>query len=89
MIERPYHAEDVLQYVFRLIDTYDYSPEAPTRFDDAFGHNLPVELRAGPIERWDSPASDALRSTTGILGRQWRIRPYGDDVERLVARGTQ
>lgn len=70
--------------VFRLVGSYEYAPDAPRRFDDRFGHILPVELAGGPISRYDPTVSDALRSTLRNPGRLWSIAPYGGDVERLV-----
>lgn len=70
--------------VFRLVGSYEYSPDEPRRFDDRFGHILPVELVSGPIDRSDTLVSDALRSTLRSPGRLWSLRPYGGDVERLA-----
>lgn len=73
--------------VFRLVGSYEFSPDAPRRFDDRFGHILPVELVAGPISRYDRTVSEALQSSMRNPGRLWNIAPYGGDVERL-AEGT-
>ncbi|MGK2849819.1 MAG: hypothetical protein ACSLFN_02760 [Candidatus Limnocylindrales bacterium] len=71
--------------VFRLVGSYGFAPDAPRRFDDRFGHILPVELVAGPISRYDRTVSDALQSSMRNPGRLWSIVPYGGDVERLVS----
>ena len=70
--------------VFRLVGSYEYAPDAPRRFDDRFGHILPVELIAGPISRYDPTVADALQSSMRNPGRLWNIGPYGGDMERLV-----
>lgn len=70
--------------VFRLIGSYEYAPDAPRRFDDRFGHLLPVALLAGDIDRQAVVVSDALRMTLRNPSRLWSISPYGGDVERLV-----
>jgi hypothetical protein len=70
--------------VFRLIGSYTYSPDAPRRFEDRFGHVLPVELLAADIDRRAEVVSDALRMTMRTPSRLWSITPYGGDVELLV-----
>ncbi len=70
--------------VFRLIASYRYSPDVPRRFDERFGHILPVELLVGDIDRHAPEVSDALRMTLRNPGRLWSINPYGGDVEALV-----
>ena len=73
--------------VFQLIGRYEYAPDAPRRFDDRFGHILPVSLLAGDIDRQAALVSDALRMTLRNPSRLWSISPYGGDVERLVDGG--
>jgi hypothetical protein len=70
--------------IFQLIGSYEYAPDAPRRFDDRFGHILPVTLLVGDIDRHSSEVSDAIRSTLRNPSRLWGIGPYGGDVERLV-----
>jgi hypothetical protein len=70
--------------IFRLIGSYEFAPDAPRRFDDRFGHILPVALLAGDIDRQSAEVSDALRMTLRNPSRLWGISPYGGDVERLV-----
>lgn len=70
--------------IFRLIGSYEYAPDAPRRFDDRFGHILPVTLLVGDIDRQAVQVSDALRITLRNPSRLWSISPYGGDVERLV-----
>jgi hypothetical protein len=70
--------------VFRFIGSYEYSPDAPRRFDDPFGHILPVVLLVGDIDRHAAEVSDALRVTLRNPSRLWGISPYGGDVERLA-----
>ena len=70
--------------IFRLIGSYEYAPDAPRRFDDRFGHILPVALLVGDIDRQSAQVSDALRMTLRNPSRLWGISPYGGDVERLV-----
>jgi hypothetical protein len=70
--------------IFRLIGSYEYEPDAPRRFDDRFGHILPVLPLVGDIDRHAAEVSDALRMTLRNPSRLWSITPYGGDVERLV-----
>lgn len=70
--------------IFRLIGSYEFAPDAPRRFDDRFGHVLPVVLLIGDIDRRSAEVSDALRMTLRNPSRLWGISPYGGDVERLV-----
>jgi hypothetical protein len=70
--------------IFRLIGSYEFAPDAPRRFDDRFGHILPVALLVGDIDRHSAEVSDALRITLRNPSRLWGIGPYGGDVERLV-----
>jgi hypothetical protein len=75
--------------IFGLTGPYEYAPDTPRRFGDAFGHILPVELLAGPFDRRGRSVTDALRYTLGNPSRLWSIRPYGGDVERLATMGPQ
>lgn len=70
--------------IFRLIGSYEFAPDAPRRFDDRFGHILPVVLLVGDIDRQAAEVSGALRMTLRNPSRLWGISPYGGDVERLV-----
>jgi hypothetical protein len=70
--------------VFKLVGPYRYEPDAPRRFDERFGHILPVELLASDIDRHGIEVSDSLRATTRNPSRFWNIAAYGGDVERLV-----
>lgn len=70
--------------VFELVGSYQYSPDAPRRFEDRFGHILPVELIAADFDRYGVEISEGLRATTRNPGRLWSITSYGGDVERLV-----
>ena len=73
--------------VFRVVGSYEYSLEAPRRFDERFGHVLPVELVAADIDRGDARVSDGLRAQLRVQTRLYNISGYGGDVERLIGSG--
>lgn len=70
--------------VFELVGSYLFEPDVPRRFEERFGHILPVELKAEDIDRYGSEVSDGLRATTRNPSRLWSITGHGGDVERLV-----
>jgi hypothetical protein len=72
--------------VFRVIGSYVYSMDAPRRFDERFGHVLPVEFLAGRIDRRAPIVSDGLRAMLRPKTRLYNISGYGGDVERLIGR---
>lgn len=70
--------------VFRVAGSYKYSLDKPLRFDERFGHILPVELLAAAIDRRSPRVSDGLRAMLHIPPRLYNISGYGGDVERLL-----
>lgn len=59
------------------------------RFDphpgiEDYGHCLPVELLAGPLDRHDPRLSPALQAALRNRTRLWRIDAVGGDVEGLA-----
>jgi hypothetical protein len=84
LILSPYIPEWGWLSFFGLTGSYEYAPDSPRRFDDRFGHILPVTLLVGDIDRQAAQVSDALRMTLRNPGRLWSISPYGGDVEHLA-----
>jgi hypothetical protein len=74
--------------IFELVGSYEYSLDAARRFDERFGHVLPVRLLAGGIDRRAPIVSDALRGALRVQTRLYKIDPYGGDVERALGRGV-
>jgi hypothetical protein len=70
--------------VFRIVGSYEYSLDAPRRWDERFGHVLPVELLAESIDRRSPRVSDGLRAMLRPQTRLYNITAYGGDVERLL-----
>ena len=70
--------------VFRVAGSYEYSLDAPRRWDERFGHVLPVELLAADIDRRAQNVSDGLRAMLRPQARLYNISGYGGDVERLL-----
>jgi hypothetical protein len=66
----------------RVIAPYEFSIDKDVR---DYGHLLPVELIAGPINRHDRRVSEALRKALRNRPRLWRIDGVGGDVENLVS----
>jgi hypothetical protein len=72
------------QVVFaRVTGGYRFEPE-PGIAD--YGHYLPVEIVAGPLERDDSRVSGALAAALRNRSRLWRIDPVGGGIEELVTK---
>jgi hypothetical protein len=72
--------------VFRVVGSYEYSLDAPRRWDERFGHVLPVEPLAESIDRRSPRVSDGLRAMLRPQTRLYNITAYGGDVERMIAR---
>jgi hypothetical protein len=70
--------------IFRVTGSYQWSPVAPLRFGERFGHVLPVELLTANVDRRGPDVSDGLRSVLGVQTRLYNITGYGGDVERLT-----
>ena len=70
--------------VFRVVGSYEYSMDAPRRFDERFGHVLPVVLVSASIDRRAPNVSDGLRAMLRPQTRLFNISGYGGDVERLI-----
>jgi hypothetical protein len=70
--------------VFRIVGSYNWSMDAPRKWDERFGHVLPVELLVSGVDRRAPQVSDTLRAVTRLQPRLWSITPYGGEVERLV-----
>lgn len=70
--------------IFRLAGSYEWSPVAPRRWGERFGHILPVELLAANTDRRGPDVSDGLRAMLGVQTRLFNISGYGGDVERLI-----
>jgi hypothetical protein len=70
--------------VFRINGSYEYSLDAPRRWDERFGHVLPVALLAADIDRRAPQVSDGLRAMLRPQTRLYNISGYGGDVERLL-----
>ncbi len=70
--------------VFRVTDSYEWSPAAPRRFGERFSHVLPVETLVADIDRWGPEVSAGLRAILGVQTRLYNITGYGGDVERLL-----
>jgi hypothetical protein len=70
--------------IFRLAGSYEYSLDSPRRWDERFGHILPVELLADAIDRRSPKVSDGLRAMLRPQTRLYNISGYGGDVERLL-----
>jgi hypothetical protein len=70
--------------VFCVVGSYEYSMDAPRRFDERFGHVLPVELVAANIDRRAPIVTDGLRAMLRPQTRLYNISGYGGDVERLI-----
>lgn len=67
--------------VARVTDGYRF--EIPQPIND-YGHYLPVELLAGPLDRHDPRVSPALQAALRNRTRLWRIDGVGGDIESLV-----
>ena len=74
--------------VFRVSGSYEYALAQPFRFDERFGHILPVELLASAIDRRSPKVSDGLRAMLRPQTRLYNISGYGGDVERLLGNGN-
>lgn len=74
--------------VFQLVGSYEYSLDAPRRWDERFSHVLPVELLATAIDRRSPRVSDGLRAMLRPQTRLYNISSYGGDVERLLCADT-
>jgi hypothetical protein len=70
--------------LFRVTGSYRYVLDTPRRFDERFGHILPVELVAAAIDRRSPVVSDGLRAMLRPQTRLYNISGYGGDVERLL-----
>jgi hypothetical protein len=70
--------------VYRVTGSYEYSMDAPRKFDERFGHVLPVELVVASIDRRAPIVSDGLRAMLRPQSRLYNISGYGGDVERLI-----
>ncbi len=70
--------------VARVTDGYRF--EIPQPIND-YGHNLPVELVAGPLDRHDARVSPALQAALRNRSRLWRIDGVGGDIEALARAG--
>lgn len=70
--------------VFRVVGSYEYSLDAPRRWDERFGHILPVELLAAAIDRRSPRVSDGLRAMLRPQTRLYNISGYGGDVEHAL-----
>jgi hypothetical protein len=70
--------------VFRVVGSYEYSLDASRRFDERFGHVLPVETVVMDIDRRAPTVSDGLRAMLRPQTRLYNISGYGGDVERLA-----
>jgi hypothetical protein len=73
--------------VFRVAGSYEWSLAAPRRWDERFGHILPVELVASNVDRRSPGVSDGLRAALRSQTRLYNITSYGGDVERLIRAG--
>lgn len=67
--------------VARVTDGYRF--EVPQPIND-YGHFLPVELLAGPLDRHDTRVNPALQAALRNRTRLWRIDGVGGDIESLV-----
>ena len=67
--------------VVRVIGPYGFDMD-PAVAD--YGHLLPVELLAGPIDRHDPRVSEPLRAAIRNRTRLWRIDGVGGDIEGLA-----
>jgi hypothetical protein len=74
--------------VFRVSGWYEYSLDNPRRFDERFGHVLPVELVLGDVDRRSPRVSDGIRAMLRPQTRLYNISGYGGDVERLIGHDT-
>ena len=72
--------------VFRVAGPYEYSLDEPRRFDERFGHVLPVKLLLESIDRRAPAVTDGLRAMLRPQTRLYSITGYGGDVERLLGR---
>jgi hypothetical protein len=72
--------------IFRVMGSYVYSLDAPRRFNERFGHILPVELLSGSIDRRAPIVSDGLRAMLRPQTRLYNISGYGGDVESVLGR---
>jgi hypothetical protein len=70
--------------VFRVVGSYEYSMDTPRRFDERFGHVLPVELLAEDVDRRSPRVTDGLRAMLRPQTRLYNISGYGGDVEHLL-----
>lgn len=70
--------------VFRVTGSYEYSLDPPRRWDERFGHVIPVELLAADIDRRSPSVSDGLRAMLRPQTRLYNITASGGDVERLI-----
>jgi hypothetical protein len=72
--------------VFRVTDSYRWSPGPVQGPIERFGHVLPVALVAADIDRRSNVVSDGLRSMLRPQTRLYNISAFGGDVERVVGR---
>ncbi len=70
--------------VFRVTGSYQYAMDAPRRFNERFGHILPVEFLAVDLDRRLPIVTDGLRAMLRVQTRLYNISSYGGDVERLI-----
>jgi hypothetical protein len=70
--------------VFKVSGSYVWSLDAPRRWDERFGHVLPVELLVADVDRRSPKVSDALRAMLRPQTRLYNISASGGDVERLI-----
>jgi hypothetical protein len=72
--------------LFEVAGPYEYSLDAPRKFDERFGHVLPVKLLLESVDRRAPVVSDGLRAMHRPQSRLYKIDGYGGDVERLLGR---
>jgi len=70
--------------LFRLTGSYRYSVDRPRRFDERFGHILPVELLKSSVDRRSADVSDGIRAMLRPQTRLYNISAYGGDIEDLL-----
>lgn len=90
-LDEAIHVDDIVaavavpqpsQVVFaRVSGGYRFDP-SPGIAD--YGHCLPVEIIAGPIDRHDPRVSPALQAALRNRSRLWRIDAVGGDIEDLI-----
>ena len=70
--------------ICRVTGSYEYSLDLPRRFDERFGHILPIKLLRAGVDRRSGEVSEALRGILRVQTRLYNVNGYGGDVEQVL-----